>query len=107
MSVLADAPDSDPFAGARVDRPFFLGRLSALLPKSLKQQLQLLKQSLWRAAKDHPGSIHAHAAALHHQRHHHKVVRHNASHTWVHSPVLQLELPQPWDATNLTKLVRY
>mgnify|MGYP001807775090 CR=1 FL=1 len=26
--------------------------------------------------------------------------------TWVHSPLLQLELPQSWDTINLTAIVR-
>jgi hypothetical protein len=49
----------------------------------------------------------AHMAALHRRRHQLKVVRQNNTHSWVHSQVLSLELPQPWDASNLTSIVRW
>jgi hypothetical protein len=44
---------------------------------------------------------------LHRRRHHHRVIHANTTHSWVHSPVLQLELPQPWDTMNLTNIVRW
>lgn len=67
LSALADDPQEDPFAGAHSDKNSFLGRLVTSLPKTLQQHLQLLKHSLKRAAADHPGSGHAHAAQLHHR----------------------------------------
>jgi hypothetical protein len=67
LSPLSDDPQDDPFAGAHSDKNSFLGRLVASLPKTLQQHLQLLKHSLARAAADHPGSGHAHAAQLHHR----------------------------------------
>lgn len=91
--------------------PNVLSRLgSALLPKSIKSQLQLLRSSMAQAVQDHSSGRRARAAAALHPRmrplHHHRVVRHNTTHTWVHSPLLDLELPQPWDALNLTTIVR-
>jgi hypothetical protein len=105
LSALADTPQDDPFAGAHGDTSI-LGRIAAALPKTLQQHIQLLRRSMSHAVQQHTNGGKVHTLQLHRKRHHHRVVRHNVTHAWVHSPLLQMELPQPWDPINMTSIVR-
>jgi hypothetical protein len=79
LEQLADDADDDPFSASRSG------------PSLHPHQQQPSPQE------------HAHAHKQHHRQH---ITHTSGNASWVWSSRLQMELPQPWDTVNLTRIVR-